>query len=363
MKHYFTIIILALAYGLSAQVFHSPKSVAYSPVNKLYYISNICIGSDGGSIVALNPETQEISSFIEDGLISPKGLVIVENVLYCTSINLVIGYNLSNGKEVFSTSLPKSSFLVDITSDDVNLFVRDMLADKIYKINIISGRYVDLEMGSKLQKPNAILYDKTENRLLIASYRANSPIQSFDFSFNILSQITETNISQIDGITVDANNNYYVSSWTSNAVYMFDADFINEPIEISNGHYSPSDIFINIDDNELVIPNNSSNIVDLVSLETNIVGDNINPYNLKIYPIPSNGVFTISFLLDEQKEVSVCIMNKRGRVIHVIKKEIVSTETQEINFDSRNFGLTRGVYFLKFVFGDDIIVKRIVIID
>jgi hypothetical protein len=167
----------------------------------------------------------------------------------------------------------------------------------------------------------------------------------------------------LDGLAVDGNGNYYVSSWGTNAVYMFDSNFEDEPIEVSNGHYSPADIFINEYEGSLLVPNFNFNKVDIVSLVDKNSSSDFNPYQLNIFPNPNNGTFTISFAVDQESPISIYFMNKSGKILHVIKKEIRDENSQEIKIDLHSFGISKGVYFVKFVFGDDVYMKRIVVID
>ena len=357
------IILIFITFSSYSQELNSPESVVFDSHNNRYLVSNASTGRSGGSIVSIDPVTQEITGFIESNLNSPKGLTIVDDVLYCTDMKCVKGFRLSDAKEVMNVFVPNSQFLNDITNDGLNLYVSDNAVSKIFKLNILSGNVSVLKTGKQLQKPNGLFFDKYNNRLLICSFRSHSPIQSYDLALNILSLVTETDLNQLDGLTCDGDGNYYVSSWGTNSVYRFDPDFENEAVEVSNGHYSPADIFYNIEDKVLVVPNFNFNTVDFISLENKDAKSNFNPYHLNIFPNPNDGLFTISFALEYESQVSIYIMNKSGKILHVIKKEITNTDTQEIKIDLSSFGISKGVYFIKLVFGDDVYMKRIVVID
>jgi len=364
MKYFLIIIgLLITSSNIFSQSFNNPESIVFDKSNDRYLVSNANTGSNKGEILSLDPHTQEISQFISKGLNSPKGLIIVNNTIFCTDLTEVKGFDLSTGSLTTSIMIEESLFLNDITSDGINLFVSDNIKNKIFSINISTHKVTTLISGGDLSKPNGILYNQEKNSLIICSFRANSPIQSYDLNLNMLSFLIMTNISQMDGITIDQNGNYYVSSWNDNAIYKFDPLFKDSPIQISNGHYGPADIFYDIQNDVLAIPNFNSNAVNLMNMSPLQTGLDLNPNEIKIYPNPTSGLFTINFKRDIGTFVSIQIMDKSGNILHKVAVEKYSDkEYQDIVIDSKSIGLKKGVYFIKINIGEDVFMKRIAIL-
>jgi hypothetical protein len=82
----------------------------------------------------------------------------------------------------------------------------------------------------------------------------------------------------------------------------------------------------------------------------NVGGEN---YSLQVSPNPSDGIFTVSMNNSFSKINSVAIIDVTGRVI--VKKENLSVA--QISFDEKN--LSKGIYFLKIISGDKILLKKI----
>ena len=175
------------------------------------------------------------------------------------------GYLLSTGATIFNLNVG-ATFLNGMTHDNSgNLYATDFSGKKIYKIVIATSTFSTIAT-SLVQSPNGIVFDAANNRCVFANWGSNAPIKAIDLAtFNVTTLITTTN-SNIDGITRDAAGNYYISTWGSQNVLRYDSAFANAPFSIATGLNNPADIFVNVVDNVLGIPNSGNNTVTFINL-------------------------------------------------------------------------------------------------
>ena len=145
-----------------------------------------------------------------------------------------------------------------------------------YKISLNSKIY-SLFVKTELDNPNGIIYDKWNDRLVLCYFREESQIDQVNLGDSVLSTIVRPGLNNLDGISLDASGNFYISSWGSGSfkegfnktgtIYKCDNSFINEPIIFSTGHQGPADIYFNIKKNELAIPLFLENKVKFISIK------------------------------------------------------------------------------------------------
>ena len=311
----------------------------------------------------MDPVSRDFSDFVVAGVNSPKGLVIVNNILYCTDVNTVRGFNLEDSVQVFQVDVPGSSFLNDITSDNANLYISDSNTNTIFKIDIASGNVKEIYKDNGLIKPNGVYFDEKQNRLLICSFRQASPIQALDLKLNRLFTLSPVTLNQLDGIVLDKDGNCFVSSWADDAVYKFDPGFNDEPEMFSNGHFGPADIFYSPEFNLIAIPNFKSNSIDLIEIGDNSIEGEMNPYEIKVFPNPTTGGFYISYNLKTPERVEIIFMNKSGLILSEQKGDNDKIGSHKMNFEASALGLSKGVVFIKLIIGESIFMKRLAILE
>lgn len=257
------VVVLSVALTSFAQVeFDSPESVVFDYDNDRYFVSN----KVGGEIIEID-SNGEMSYFNTDQM-SVRGLHISDGILYGASSAGVAVMDLETGSTITTVEISGSAFLNDITSDlSGNLYISDSNANKIFRMSMDDYSYNVFVDG--LYNPNGIWFDDGNDRLLLCSYRGNSPIQAISLVDSTVTTIVETELDNLDGMTEDNDGNIYVSSWSATAVYRFDPDFSNDPELISSGHYGPADIYYNLQDDILAVPNFNSDDVDFIYMSPN----------------------------------------------------------------------------------------------
>jgi hypothetical protein len=88
-----------------------------------------------------------------------------------------------------------------------------------------------------------------------------------------VSTLTSTSLANCDGIARDGSGNYYVSAWGTQAIYKFNSTFTGGPALITAGMSNPADIFYNVVQDTLGVPNSgSANNLVLIGFGGSTVG-------------------------------------------------------------------------------------------
>jgi hypothetical protein len=139
--------------------------------------------------------------------------------------------------------IPGAQNLNDVTSDNSgNLYVTEVFGTRIFKVRLSDSTYTTFVNGNGIANPNGITFDESNNRLLVCSYRAFSPIQAINLADSTVSVVKSTNLHYCDGIAQDNEDNVYVTSWNTNSIYRFDPTFGNPPELIYTNPGGPADI-------------------------------------------------------------------------------------------------------------------------
>jgi len=138
-----------------------PESVIYDSKENVIYVSNInnpAGGKDGnGSIgrISLEGDILEVD-WVIGGMDAPKGLGLLNELLYVADLNNIVVINTKNGKLQKTIEVKDSGMLNDITIDDEgNIYVSDSDNKRIYQIiNDIAEIWLEKDF---FQKPNGLL--------------------------------------------------------------------------------------------------------------------------------------------------------------------------------------------------------------
>lgn len=241
---------------------NKPESIIYDEVHNRYLLSNY----DTGDIIQIDSAGKQNYLVKDKGAI--QGLEIVGNAVYVGARTSVRGFDLTTGEMVLNVHVDGVSNLNDVTADDSgNLYASDVFGTKIIKIKIEDGSYSVFINGKGIDHPNGIFYDRPYNRLLVCSYRKNSPIQAISLSDSTVSTLATTNISECDGITKDKYGRCYVTSWETRSIYRFDITFSEPPTIFYKNPIGPADISYDRIHDALAIPLMLSNGWEIVPID------------------------------------------------------------------------------------------------
>ena len=269
------LIMLIIASVATAQTYNGPESVEYDPIGNRYLISN----TSSGQILSRDL-SGNLSVFATGVSPSAYGLEMYAGNLYAACGGKVYGYNML-GVQIFNVNLG-GQFLNGITHDNNgNLYVTDFNGYKIYKVNIATST-VSVFVSGLTAKPNGIIWDQGQNRLVLVSWNSNVAIKAISLVDSSVTTLATTSLTSCDGIALDSYGNFYVSNWGGQSVVKFNNTFSNFTV-VMTGLSSPADIYYNINSDTLAVPNSGNNTVIFQSFAPQISNTLCNNMSLTLF--------------------------------------------------------------------------------
>lgn len=323
------LLLICLSPLLAAgQIKNNIEAAEYDPVNNRYFVSNgntILVTDDGGS----NWE------YFGDGGAS-HGMEVLNNTLYVISGTQLYGYDLASAEEVMNLSIPGVSFLNGMGNDgDHRLFVSDFGDSKIYEIDVTDNTnptYTEI-ISNTASTPNGITVDLANNRGIFVNWGSNSDIKAFDLDDYTLSTVlNNSGLGNCDGIDIDNDGNFYVSSWSPQQITKFNNDFTVSETITAPGLSNPADISYALQTDTLAIANSGNDVVTFLYLGLPDAVDEVKAGNWKfsIYPNPVTPSSAVMFELKETSLVQLDIIGADGKLIAHLVNDTMFAGTQRI---------------------------------
>jgi hypothetical protein len=254
---------------------------------------------------------------------SNYGMEVMNGVLFSIVGSAVKGYDVTTGAQVMTISLAGASFLNGMASNGTDkLWVSDFSAKKIYEVNVanLAAPSSSIVVANTTSTPNGLTYDAANNRLVMVSWGANASIKAIDLSTYTLSVITTTNLGNCDGVDHDSYGNYYVSSWSPNAITKFSNDFTTtSTVTVAGGVSSAADICYAEEIDTLAIPCTGNNVVKFVGFNPSfVVEGNTSEFQAYGYPTEVKDIYTVGFDLPQAIDVNVRVFDVNGRLVNEV---------------------------------------------
>jgi sugar lactone lactonase YvrE len=256
MKRFYSLIFAFLSLQTFAQVFNSPESVEYDAARDRYIVSN----TGGNNLLSVVPGNAP--TLFKSGVTSPYGMVIIgDTVFVCAQSGYIKTYDLTNGNMISNINLG-GTFLNGICTDFAgNLYATDFSAKKIYRYDIATSQF-NVFVNNMAKTPNGIVYDPFHNRLVVATWGNNASVLGVNMSDSAVTTLVGTTLSNIDGISMDEDGNFYLAEWGTDDIYFLDSAFSAAPLAVVNASgTNPADIHYNTLRDTLAVPNTSTNTV------------------------------------------------------------------------------------------------------
>jgi hypothetical protein len=363
---YFLLVLITLTISPLLEEIHSqnllniPESIIFDSTHHRYLISNY----SSGDIVQVD-STGHQSYLVQQQGTNFQGLEIAGNVIYVGANQYIKGYDLETGQMVMNIHVPNVTNLNDVTADTSgNLYVSDVFSTKIIKVRISTQNYSVFIDGRGIDHPNGLLYDIRNNRVLVCSFRTNSPIQSINLSDSTVTTLTNTTLSFCDGITMDRYGRYYVTSWTTMAIYRFDSVFSSPPYLFYQNSCGPADISYDRVHDVIAIPLQQCNTWDVAPSGIGIKRmQEKTPQGFILeqnFPNPFNPLTVIRFNSSQKAQVNLSIFDIRGKLIGELLNDFITAGSYEVEWDGSEY--SSGIYFCKFKAEGFADVKKMVLV-
>ncbi len=326
---FFCLSLFYVDANLSAQQYFAAESVEWDPVNDQWLVSN------GLNIIADDGEGN-LSVFGSSA--AGFGMEVLGNTIFGSTTDGIVGLDLITEEEVLSVSIP-GTFLNGLTNDgDSLLYATDFTNNRIYKINVsdIENPTEEILVNNTIERPNGILYDDANNRLIYLTWELNAKIKQVDLSDLSISTLASTDMGFLDGIATDGAGNYYVSSWSPNAITKFSDNFTTSELVNTPALMSPADIGYNQEDNIIGIPM-ATDVIFVDVDEGSVDVEEPNEGHTRFEVLNSDGQIYLQISLLKPDHIDIDVFDINGRWVSKVVNGKMDIGKSHIQLDTENF--------------------------
>ena len=274
---------LALSLVSLAQTPSSIEAVEYDPNANRWFVSN------GGTTMLYTYDAGENWDYFGSAN-ATHGMEVVGNYLYAINSNVITCYDLFSGNTVSTETVMGAGFLNGMGSHGNTLVVSDFSTGRIIQVDITDpfDMVASTLVASTGTTPNGVVIDSDGSRAVVVNWGGNADILGIDIeSGEVTTLVDGTGLGNCDGVDIDSEGNYYVSSWSPARITKFSPDFSEDEIVVSSGLSSPADISYAMEIDTLAVANSGNNQVTFHSFAENT--DNVNEFKEEIAWVELNG--------------------------------------------------------------------------
>ena len=258
MKILYTLFALLFASTLSAQTPSGIESAEYDPSGERWFVS--C----GSSTLLSTSDMGDSWDFFGSANAS-YGMEVMNGALFVIQSNQVYAYDLNTAELLGMVSVAGAGFLNGMGSDgNGTLIISDFSTGRILKINASDPANMSTStlVGNTGSTPNGVVVDVANGRAVVVNWGGNSDILAIDIeSGAVTTLVNGSGLGNCDGIDMDSEENYYISSWSPTRITKYNSDFTESEIVVSSGLSSPADISFDEVNNILGVANSGSDQV------------------------------------------------------------------------------------------------------
>jgi len=262
----------------------APQSFLSDATCDCYFISNVNgepnAKDNNGFITKLDRDGKVTASqFIRGGdggamLHAPKGMAIVNQLLYVADLDALRAFDVKTGKSVATVSFaaqPGPVALVDVAADPQGLlYASDMDANVIYRIDPAKQHAVSvLARDAALAGPRGLAVHPKTGRLIAVSWHKGSIVEiAADGAITELvsNGFFSSRFKNLDGVDFDTWGNMYVSDFTAGKIWRMRPD--RHFNVIAEYLPTPADISVDRVKNLILVPYLYGNAAEINGLES-----------------------------------------------------------------------------------------------
>lgn len=256
-------------------VYASPEGVTTD--GSFLYVSNVGkermpMDKDGdGYIMKLNMDATEWidkEAWSKIALNAPKGMVIVDKVLYVADVDRLVGIDLKQVKVVAEYDFSRwgTKFLNDVAiKEGKTLFVSATDINAIFELDLESENFRQIETG-ELNGPNGMIYMSEENKIYCAEWGNDVPngrIIAIDPPTGKIRVLSEHR-GNLDGIAFLRSGKLLVSDWNTGGFVMMDPYRGGLSPVMQGKMQGPADFHYDIAADQLFVPEMKGNTLSIL---------------------------------------------------------------------------------------------------
>jgi len=208
----YSFLLAAWPLAGAAQTLSGPESIEYHPRLDRTLISN----TNGGNILARASDGS--LSVFTSAPGNPYGIELLAGTLFVLDSGFIRGYDIDSAVQVMNLQMPGAGFLNGITSNGIDtLYVTDFTNQTITEVDVgdLENPAIGTPVSTNSSTPNGVVFDRAQNRLLIATWGGSAKVLSLDpVTSTTPAILIQTTLSNIDGIALDCNG----AMWRHGAV-------------------------------------------------------------------------------------------------------------------------------------------------
>ena len=257
------------------------------------------------------------------------GMEVMGNVLFVLDNNLIRAYDINTAGQIGSASVIGANFLNGMGNDGNGmLIISDFSTGRILKVDATdpTDMIVSTLVGDTGTRPNGVVVDTENGRAVIVNWDGNADILAVDLETGALTTIVNgTGLGDCDGIDMDSDGRYYVSSWSPNRITRFSNDFTQTEAVVNSGLNHPADISFDETNHILGVANSGSNQVTFHQFEAEVIGVDIidsNEYS-EVALLGNNLTFQVS----QQGNYNISAFTLNGKLLDSMDIDIPAGKT------------------------------------
>lgn len=221
------------AIGRADDLLTAPQKIVIDRAHNRLLVSN-----DGtGDIIQIDSLGVQDTFALRAGFVD--GMEIAGNTLYGVALPKRIKcYDLDTALPTDSIPFSGNGYLSSIVSDNAgHLYISCPNLNTIYKMRTSDMSYWVFASGyPALNKPNGMIYQEAENRLVVIEDRYHPRILAVSLADSTVRTLLTTSLSSGDGIATDMYGRYYVTGYYLDGMYRFDPSLSLPPNNIYPGN-------------------------------------------------------------------------------------------------------------------------------
>jgi hypothetical protein len=256
--------------------FAAPESVI--KISDKLYVSNVN-GNPGdkdgnGYISQLSADGKLLQQkFQKATLNAPKGLAVINNTLYVTDIDRIVGFNSSSGEQVFELNIEGAGFLNDLCkAGDNKLAASESMSGKIFIVDAGNKTY---SVAGSIGGANGVTYD-AKTKMLYACGMGEQMngtgklyVKDINSKDTVFTELPGSPTGIFDGLEMTDEGHLLVSDWisfNSNKARLIEYDLKNHTSTVFSVDAGAADFCYDRAGKKIYIPHLTKNNIEITSL-------------------------------------------------------------------------------------------------